>query len=92
MGLLVNSGTLPEGIPVNSVYMSFRDENINISPGGTNQWNINSHYKVYQGESKSDVSNIRIPIRVLTKDITRPVYDMLYEQLKCIYPDSIINL
>lgn len=90
MGLFVNSGVLPDGIPVNNVYMSFRGENIHIGNGGTNQWNINTCYRVYKDESKFNESDIRIPIRVLTKDITRPVYSMLYEQLKCLYPDSNI--
>jgi hypothetical protein len=92
MGLFVNSGILPDGIPVNKVYMSFRGENINISSGGTNQWIINTSYRIYKDESKFNDSDIRIPVRVLTKDITRPVYTILYEQLQCIYPDSIIIL
>jgi hypothetical protein len=93
MGLSVNSGVLPNGIPVNNVYMTFRDENINLRKGGTNQWNINTHYKVYKDENKlNTMSDIRVPIQVITKDITRPVYTMLYEQLKCIYPDSNIIL
>jgi hypothetical protein len=93
MGLLVNTAVLPDGISVKNVYMSFRSENINITSGGTNQWNINTSYRVYKDENKfNNVFDIRIPIRVLTKDITRPVYDILYEQLKCIYPDSNIIL
>lgn len=93
MGLLVNTAVLPDGIPVNNVYMSFRGENIHICSGGTNQWNINTHYRVFKDENKlNNTSDIRVPIQVIAKDITRPIYNMLYEQLKCIYPDSNIIL
>jgi hypothetical protein len=96
MGLHVNSGVLPNGVQVDDVYMSFRNEVVYITVGGgnkngeTTQWNINTHYRVFKDPSKTNSSDIRVPFCVFAKDITRPVYAILYEQLECIYPDSNI--
>lgn len=95
MGILVSEGTLPSGVQVSNVYMSFRNEVVYISVGGgnkngeTTQWNINTHYRVFKDPAKT-TSDIRVPFCVFAKDITRPVYAILYEQLECIYPDSNI--
>ena len=88
MGIIVTNGTLPSGIPISNVYMSFSGEVIYTVPAN-GQYRINTYYKVYKDESKQPDTNIRIPIVTQTSNIVgRDVYTILYDELKDLYPGS----
>jgi len=88
MGILVPEATLPMGITISNVYMSFSGEVIYTCP--TNgQYTINTSYKVYKDETKQPDTNIKIPLTVHVSDISVGVYTSLYENLKQIYHDSV---
>jgi hypothetical protein len=90
MGILLEQANLPSGISVSNVYMSFSGEVIYVVPNlGSNNYNINTHYKIFRDQSKQLDANIRIPIHVEVTDISVGVYHYLYEKLKSYYPDSI---
>jgi len=90
MGIIVPEANLPMGITVSNVYMSFSGEVIYTMPNtGSNNYNINTSYKVYKDETKQPDTNIRVPIAVQVSNISVGVYTLLYENLKQIYPDSI---
>ena len=87
MGILVPEATLPMGITISNVYMSFSGEVIYTCP--TNgQYNVNTHYKVYKDETKQPDTNIRIPLNVQVTDISVGVYTTLYTALKDVYPGA----
>jgi hypothetical protein len=88
MGILVPEATLPMGITVSNVYMSFSGEVIYTIPT-SGQYRVNTYYKVYKDELKQPDTNIRIPINVQVSDISVGVYTSLYENLKQIYPESV---
>ena len=91
MGILVANGTLPSGVQVSNVYMSFSDETIQVQSIPTaNNFVFSTSYRVFADPSKVYGSNIRVPIRVI---ITQPEalshpYTFLYQQLKTLYPDN----
>jgi hypothetical protein len=90
MGILVSDGTLPSGIPVSNVYMSFSGEVIYILPNpACNNYTINTNYKVYKDETKQPGSDIRLTLSIQVNDINVGVYTSLYENLKQIYPNSV---
>ena len=90
MGILVNEGVLPSGIPVSNVYMSFGSEIVYVSPKSPDDlYTINTYYKVYKDDTKQPDTNIRIPFAIQVNDISVGVYTSLYENLKQIYPDSV---
>ena len=88
MGILVNSGVLPDGIPVNKVYLAFKKNTVHITTGGYQKWIIDTYYGVYK-DQKSKESEVQIPIQIRTTDINTGVYVQLYDELKRQYPDSI---
>jgi len=88
MGIIVPEATLPMGITLSNVYMSFSGEAIYVS-SGSGLYNINGIYKVFKDETKTPDTNIRIPISATINDIKdKDVYTILYTQLKTIYPGS----
>lgn len=88
MGIFVPEATLPMGVSLSNVYMSFSSESIYVS-SGSGQYNINSYYKVFKDETKIPDTNIRIPISASVDDIKgHDVYSILYNELKTIYPGS----
>jgi hypothetical protein len=90
MGILVYEGTLPSGIPVSNVYMSFGSEIVYISPKSPDdRYTVNTHYKVYKDDTKNPNSDIRIPFAIQVNDISVGIFQSLYENLKQIYPDSV---
>jgi len=89
MGILVPEATLPSQITLSNVYMSFTGENILVINNRNDSWRISSYYNVFSDKSKTNGTNIRIPIEVNTVDITQGVYIILYNQLKLNYPGSI---
>lgn len=94
MGILVAQGTLPNGVQVSNVYMSFFQENIVIqSVPAANNFMITSSYRVFADPSKQQGSDIRVPlILVLSQDqVSSHPYTYLYAELKKLYPDSTDN-
>lgn len=88
MGILVSEGTLPSGLPVSNVYMSFGNDVIYVYPMGNNMYSVRGEYKVYKDETKNPGTDIRIQFVVQAADITSGVFAILYEKLKETYPDS----
>jgi hypothetical protein len=89
MGILVPEANLPMGVTLSNVYMSFSKEVVYTVPNSTsNNYVINTYYKVYKDETKQPDTNIRIPISVQVNDISVGVYTLLYENLKQLYPNS----
>jgi hypothetical protein len=90
MGILVPEANLPMGITVSNVYMSFSGEVIYTMPNtGSNNYSINTHYKVYKDDTKQPDTNIRIPFAIQVNDISVGIYTSLYENLKQNYPSSV---
>ena len=87
MGILVPEATLPMGITISNVYMSFSGEVIYTCPRN-GQYAVNTHYKVYKDDTKQPDTNIRIPLNVQVSDISVGVYTTLYTALKNLYPGA----
>jgi hypothetical protein len=90
MGILV-TGTLPSGISVSNVYVSFADETIMTrSIPSANTFGVTACYRVFSDPSKVNGCNIRAPIQVVLSNsqIGDSIYGHLYAQLKTIFPDS----
>jgi hypothetical protein len=108
MGILVPEATLPSGIKLSNVYMSFAGEVVFVSqlinamgPPPTvqdkfskkHQWQISSHYKVYPKKSQMGTdSNIRVPFSNVVSVIDRSPYDYLYTALMRQYPNSAADI
>jgi hypothetical protein len=97
MGIFVPEATLPSGVVVSNVYMSFTDEAVYIAqlaagPGRPQnaKWNVASHYRVFKDKAAalSKKSNIRIPYQVPVEKLDKNSYTLLYEGLKKEYPGS----
>jgi len=91
MGILVTEGTLPSGIQVSNVYMSFADETVSVQSVPTaNTFLVSVCYRVFADPSKASGTNIRIPMSVtlLESEIDASVYGKLYDKLKTDYPNS----
>jgi hypothetical protein len=90
MGIIVVDGALPSGIPISNVYMSFSGEIVYLSAiNSSNLYPINTSYKVFLDPTKTLGSNIRIPIITSTSNISQGIYDVLYQELKSIYPNNV---
>lgn len=94
MGILVQEATLPMGLTLSNVYISFTGETIYINPkikmNDTDMYRVSTTYRVYKDLSKEGGTNITAPLSLNVQDISRDtIYGMLYEELKIIYPDSI---
>ena len=91
MGILVKNATLPGGIQVSNVYMSFFEESIIIQsiPVASN-FMVSASYRVFADPSKTQGSNIRLPmVLVLSqRQAEKNPYTYLYTELKKLYPDS----
>lgn len=89
MGILVNEGTLPSGLPVSNVYMSFGNDVIYVYPkSGNDMYTVRGEYKVYRDETKFPGTDIRIQTSTEVSDISTGVFQILYQKLKEEYPDS----
>lgn len=96
MGILVPEASLPNGITVNNVYMSFASEVIYVHPRNTDgSRHVTSNYRVFKDCTKTPYSDIKFPISVIvTSDPYENVHDLLYSELKQAYPgseDSLVN-
>lgn len=108
MGILVPEATLPSGIKLSNVYMSFTGEVVFVSqvmnsmgPPTTmqdkysknHQWQISSHYKVYPSKpQRGTESNIRVPFSNIVPVISQSPYDYLYKALVDSYPNSTADI
>jgi hypothetical protein len=90
MGILVPEATLPSGIYVSNVYMSFSGEVVYVTPRNEDgRYRVNTWYRVYKDDTRQPDTNIRIPMSVTVNDIgERHVYDILYEELRALYQQS----
>ena len=87
--MFVNNGTLPGGVTVNNVYMTFSDFPIYIMPKGKGQYDIRGFYSIYPDEtSPRTVRDTSIEFVVPVTDVSTSLHSMLYAQLKTLYPDS----
>lgn len=94
MGIFVNSGVMSSGVSISNVYLSFNMEPVIVFPKNSfglteSNFMVKCRYRVYNDPEKSTGWNIEEEICVETTDIRRPIYDILYEQLTLMYPDSI---
>lgn len=90
MGIIVPEASLPMGVTLSNVYISFSGETVYTVPNPmSNNYIIGTFYKVYKDETKQPDTNIRIPFNVQISDISIGVYTSLYENLKQIYPNSV---
>lgn len=92
MGLFVYSGTLPSGVQVSNVYMSFNNENIvvqSISP--VDNFMISASCNVFSDPYRTKPSDIKVPIVVTIKQVDMKIhpYYFLYRELKKLYPNSV---
>ena len=90
MGIIVPEAVLPVGIKVSNVYMSFSGESITVFPRDmSGNYQIGSQYKVYKDATRTPYSNIKFPLTVTAVSIDdKSPYDILYEELKKLYPGS----
>ena len=90
MGILA-SGTLPSGVQLSNVYISFNDESIYVRPNDMNQTiEYTVCYKVFADPSKQGGSLCRVPMQVgvpIDED-TKRSYDVIYDHLKTLWPGS----
>ena len=88
MGIFVQQATLPSGVKVSNVYMSFSGEVVYTAQmkGG---WRIQSTYKVFKDQiSAKSGSNIKIEFSTFVTDLSNP-YGHLYDALKEAYPGAV---
>jgi len=104
MGIFVPSATLPSGIQLNNVYMSFAGEVIFVTQTGKNmamptqpeddtshQWRISSSYNVFNqrpSRMSTGLSNIKVPFATTVKIFDQNPYTHLYKALMDLYPGS----
>lgn len=95
MGILVPEASLPMGVTVSNVYMSFTGEVIYISPQtqSNKMYVVSSSYKIYKDSTHIPETNIRIPISIPLYSMNQSgvpsnPYEMLYNELKLMYPGS----
>ena len=95
MGILVSEGTLPSGVQVSNVYMSFAEETVGIQSVPTaNTFLITACYRVFADPSKASGTNIRVPLSIVIsgQDIDASIYGKLYDKLKTEYPNNLDSL
>lgn len=103
MGIFVPEATLPTGIKLSNVYMSFSGEVLFVSQLGPNTaanpaqnrfnpaivWQVSSHYKVYPSKPKrGQDSNIKVPFSTTVEVFDRSPYDLMYKALMDYYPSA----
>jgi hypothetical protein len=86
MGILVSEATLPSGIQVSNVYMSFSDEPVYMSrlPDG---YQVYSYYKVWSNSLRDKPADIRILLTIKSPNADNSVHSILYDGLKQLYPN-----
>jgi hypothetical protein len=94
MGILVHSGTLPDGNVVSNVYMSFTPETVHCFPYNGEAYNYIVRYNVHRKNPHYETGNLAPPFGnfVLTIKVQDPSkegpWTTCYNALKELYPDS----
>ena len=90
MGITVPQATLPSGVQLNNVYMSFGCNMIQVTPRDSvsNIHAVTGVYSIYSDSTKENGTEIHIPILAETQDMSQSVYTILYNKLKTLYPGS----
>jgi hypothetical protein len=88
MGIFVRQGILPSGLSISNVYISFSGQPVHIFPIENSKYVIASTYLVFKDKSKSLASETRYILEFPVTDINQNVYNLLYCELKKIYPNS----
>lgn len=90
MGVLA-TGTLPSGVQLSNVYISFNDESIYVKPNPVNQTiEYTVCYKVWADPSKQGEPLCRVPFQVsvpIQEDTSR-AFDVIYNHLKSIWDET----
>ena len=94
MGLLVHSGTMQNGIQLSNVYICLSDGVIQVAYKGMaglpkDLYEVRGFYKVFRDPTKRTQIDIQEELCIKTENIERSVYEILYEGLKQLFPDSI---
>lgn len=89
MGLLVNSATLPCGVTLSNVYMTFSDFPVYLMPKGNGQYIARGTYSVYSSQERRSARETSVDVNFIVKDVTPSLHVILYNQLRLEYPDSI---
>ena len=103
MGITVPLATLPSGIQLSNVYISFANEPVSIVPASINNFNpltdnnwkyqVNSYYSVFKDRLSAKTTRgsnlIRIPIGVRLQIYPTNPHQVIYNKLKEIFPSSI---
>lgn len=88
MGIFVQQATLPSGVQVSNVYMSFSGEVV-YTTQYSGKWRIQSTYKVFKDQiSTKTGTNIKIEFATVVTDLSNP-YGHLYDALKEAYPGAV---
>jgi hypothetical protein len=90
MGIFVPQATLPSGIKLSNVYMSFSGEVV-YTAQFQGKWRVQSNYKVFKDQvsAKNGYSNIRIEFATVVDKFTSNPYICLYDALKQEYPGAV---
>jgi hypothetical protein len=90
MGILA-TGALPSGVQLSNVYISFSDESIYVRPNDMNGTiEYTSCYRVFANPSREGGHICRVPFQVAipVEQDTKRAYDVIYEHLKSLWPNS----
>jgi hypothetical protein len=91
MGIIA-TGTLPSGVQVTRVYMSFNGESVYVKPVmGGRFFECTVCYKVFSDATKAGGAAARIPMQIVVPetDFDQSVFRLLYAHLKSLYPQSV---
>jgi hypothetical protein len=89
MGILVPQATLPSGIVLSNVYMTFTGEVLYVNKLQSGLYMIRCFYRVYKDyASRTQQPNIRVEASVNVQDPNNNPFKMLYDALKAQYPGA----
>ena len=91
MGIMA-SGTLPSGVQVNRVYMSFNNESVYVkSVPERGMYECTVCYKVFSDPTKAGGPAARIPIQIAVPetDFDQSVFKLIYAHHKSLYPQNV---
>jgi len=91
MGIFVPSATLPSGITVSNVYMSFTNEVLYVMQSTNNQYQMTSYCTVFssrEAAKNGNPSSIRFNVTTKVSNVICG-YQALYNELKTRYPGSV---
>jgi hypothetical protein len=103
MGITVPLATLPSGIQLSNVYISFANEPVSVIPASINNVNpltdnnwryqVNSYYAVFKDRLSAKTTRgsnlIRIPIGVRLQTYPTNPHQVIYNKLREIFPNSV---